>query len=122
MEKSLREIAVELCKNGENCSRSILVAGGIKYNLELPQKTIDCCNGISAGFGFGGICSALVAGVMLLGILYDDNEAKQKSLVLFCAIQGEFGGLECCNIGGVDNCYELIGMIAECLEEIIDID
>lgn len=122
MNNSLKEIAVRLCMSGENCSRSILLAGAEKYNLQLPVETVSCCNGISAGFGVGGTCSALVAGVMLLGMIYDDDDtAKQKALLLFYMVQGEVGSLNCCSIAGNENCYGLIGIIADQLENIIDL-
>lgn len=120
LEKSLKTLAIELCMNGENCSKSILIAGGIKYELDLTKETINCCNGISSGFGFGGMCSAIVGAVMLLGLLYDDDIAKQKSLVLFYMLQDKMGCFDCCSIAGAENCYSLIAIIADCLEQIID--
>lgn len=121
MEKRLKDIAIELCMNGENCSRSILLAGSIKYNLDLEDTTVNCCGGISSGFGFGGMCSAIVAGVMLLGIIYpNDDEAKQKSLVLFFDVQSQLGSMNCSCIAGEDNCYHLLSVISDALENIIE--
>jgi len=109
-----------LCAQGENCSRAVLRAAAEKYGFPLSQELLDCCNGISAGFGVGGTCSALVAAVMVLGILFPVDEAKQKSLILFCRVQEQWNCIDCCRLSANrEDCNDLIGEITAILEEII---
>lgn len=50
-----------LCAEGENCSRAILRAASEEYGFPLfSEELLKSCNAISAGFGVGGICSALL--------------------------------------------------------------
>ena len=114
--------AIDLCQEGENCSRAMLRAGAEKYNITVSQEMLDSCNAITSGFGVGCTCSAIVAGVMLIGILFSEEEARKKSLQFFSYSQEEFKSLDCCKIAGEENCNNLIGRLAEVLEEIIGID
>lgn len=117
----MKERAMELCAQGENCSRAILKASAEQYNFVLSQELIDSCNAISAGFGIGGVCSALVAGVMVLGILFETDEAKQKSLILFSMVQEKWRCVDCCRLAaGREDCNDLIGKISEILENVIN--
>ncbi|MCQ4936817.1 MULTISPECIES: C-GCAxxG-C-C family protein [Anaerotignum] len=116
----MKERAMALCMEGENCSRAILRAASETFGFPLSEELLMSCNAISAGFGVGGICSALVAGVMVLGILFPIEEAKQKSLILLCRAQGNWNCVDCCRLSARrENCNDLIGEIAQMLEEII---
>ncbi len=109
-----------LCCEGENCSRAILRAAAEQYGFPLSEELLDSCNAISAGFGVGGMCSALIAAVMVLGILFPTEEAKQKSLILFCQVQERWNCMDCCRLSAnKENCNDLIGEISAILEEII---
>lgn len=119
-EYSLKERAIFYCNAGENCSRAILKAGAEYFDIELSEDMLNSCNAISSGFGIGGICSGLVAGVMLLGLLFDDEEARQKSLLFFCYVQTELGGLNCCEIAGVENCERVMEIIGDVLQGLIE--
>jgi len=116
----MKERAMALCAEGENCSRAILRAAAEKFEFSLSDEMIDSCNAVSAGFGIGGMCSAIVAGVMVLGVLFPTDEAKQKSLLLFLKAQGKWNCMDCCRLSANrEDCSELIGEIAELVEEII---
>lgn len=116
----MKKRAMALCAEGENCSRAILRAASEKYGFPLSQEMLDSCNAISAGFGVGGMCSALVAAAMVLGVLFPTDEAKQKSLLLFFRVQEQFGCIDCCKLSaGREDCNSLIGEISEIIEEII---
>lgn len=109
-----------LCAEGENCSRAILRGAAEKYDFPLSEELLDSCNAISAGFGVGGMCSALVAAVMVLGILFPTDEAKQKSLLLFCRVQERWNCIDCTRLSANrENCNDLIGEISGILEEVI---
>lgn len=116
----MTERAMLFCSQGENCSRAILRAAAEEYGFPLSEELLNSCNAISAGFGVGGMCSALVAAVMVLGILFPTEEAKQKSLLLFCKMQERWHCIDCCRLSANrENCNDLIGEISEILEEVI---
>lgn len=116
----MKERAMALCAEGENCSRAILRAASEKYEFPLSQEMLDSCNAITAGFGVGGMCSALVAATMVLGVLFPVDEAKQKSLLLFFRVQEQWNCIDCCRLSADrENCNSLIGEISAILEEII---
>lgn len=110
-----------LYTEGENCSRAILRAASEKYKFPLSQELLDSCNAMSAGFCIGGMCSAIIAGVMVFGVLFPADEAKQKSLILFCNVQDRWNCMDCCKLSAKrDNCNDLIWEISAIIEEIID--
>ena len=66
----LKENICRYCnKEGKNCSQIILLAADEEYGFSLPKEVLNACRGISGGFGIQGMCSGLVAAVMVLGFL-----------------------------------------------------
>lgn len=117
----MKELIAKYAEEGESCSHIILKAAAEWYGLVLSEEMINSCRAITAGFGIGGICSALVAAVMVLGIMFDEEEAKTKSLLLFSAIQGSYKCMDCARLAaGCENCTNLLLEIGENLEQIID--
>lgn len=118
----MKENTLAYLTQGESCSRSILLGAAKTYNFPLCQSTLDSCNAIQAGFCIGGICSALVGAVMVLGILFPEKEAQQKSLLLFSEVQSHWNCLDCCKLTlQMENCQDFIGELCELLDEIMDL-
>lgn len=116
----MKERIRQLCCQGENCSRCILRGAAECYGFALPQELMESLNAISAGFGIGSVCSALVAGVMVLGILFPTDEAKQKSLLFFSLVQEKWHCLDCARLSADrEDCRALLGEIADILQEVI---
>ena len=76
----MKEKTIAYCRAGENCSLALLRAASDQYGFPLPKELIDSCGAVCSGFGIGGICSALVAAIMVLGILFEPEEAKEASV------------------------------------------
>ena len=65
------------CGNGDNCSQVILRAVAEEYGISLSEELFCACRGIHGGFGINGMCSGIVAGVMALGLLCEEEELKR---------------------------------------------
>lgn len=74
----MKEKTMAYCRAGENCSLALLRAASDQYGFPLSKELIDSCGAVCSGFGIGGICSALVAAIMILGILFEPEEAKSS--------------------------------------------
>lgn len=116
----MKEKTMTYCRAGENCSLGLLRAAADKYGFPLSQEMIDSCGALCSGFGIGGICSALVGAIMVLGILFEPEEAKKRRLFFLLAFQERFGAMDCPTLSaGKLDCTELMGEIGALLEETI---
>ena len=115
----LKERIQKYCQTGENCSRIILQAAAEEYDISLSQDILHSCNGISGGFGIGSLCSGLIAAVMVLGLLFDEETVKEKRILFFFLVQEKSGVLDCMRLSS-DDCTELLEMIGEVLQEVIE--
>ncbi len=119
----MKENTLVFLNQGESCSRAILRGAAETYHFPLTQSTLDSCNAIHAGFCFGGMCSAVVGAIMVLGILFSEIEAQQKTLLFLCEIQSHFQCLECCKLTlQFEDCQGFIGELCDILEDIIDLE
>ena len=116
----MKEKTIAYCRAGENCSLALLRAASDQYGFPLSKELIDSCGAVCSGFGIGGICSALVAAIMVLGILFDPEEAKKKRLFFLLAFREKFVAMDCPTLSaGKLDCTELMGEIGALLEETI---
>ena len=115
----LKERIQTYCQAGENCSRIILQAAAEEYNISLSQDILMACSGISGGFGIGGLCSGLTAAVMVLGLLFDEEEVKEKRILFFFLVQEKLGVLDCLRLS-TDDCSEILEIIGEILQKVIE--
>ena len=117
----LKERVRAYCAAGENCSRSILRAAAEECGISLSEDILAACGGISGGFGVSGMCSGLVAGVMALGLLFDEEEVKIKRILFLVKVQEKFGGLDCCRLSALgEDCSGILERIAEILQEVME--
>ena len=116
----LKEKVQAFCETEENCCRILLLAAAEEYGISLSEDILFACSGISSGFGVGSICSALVAAVMVLGLLYEDG-AKEKRLLLLYRVQERLGSLNCGRLSAMgEDCRLILEEIAEILQESIE--
>lgn len=109
------------CDAGENCSRIILQAAAEEFGLSLSEDILAACGGISGGFGINGMCSGLVAAVMVLGLLCDEEQLKMKRILFLLKAQERLGGLDCCRLSALGtDCSGLLEEIADILQEVIE--
>lgn len=117
----MKEYVKAYCAARENCAFAILHAAAEKYKFDLSEELKDSCAVLQAGFGVCGTCGALVACLMVLGILFSENDAKRIRLFLFLQFQEKYKGFDCCTIStGRLDCTDVMMDIAELLEEQIE--
>ena len=117
----MRERALECYQNGRGCSQSLLAAFEETFSIPVSGQVYDACNGMNTGFGIGGMCGAVIAGLMLFGLLFDDSTARRLRMVLFSRMAERGLSFDCVRLRqcGGDGCEELIGDVAELVEGII---
>ncbi|MBQ2879561.1 MAG: C-GCAxxG-C-C family protein [Anaerotignum sp.] len=116
----LKERVRAYCDTEENCSRIFLLAAAEEYGFSLSENILSACSGIRGGCGIGSICSALVAAVMVLGLLCGDR-VQEKRLLLLWKVQERFGCLDCGRLSALgDDCGLVLEEIADILQEVIE--
>ncbi len=110
--------ALKYYSKGYNCSQCILKAASETYGLNLPDECINMCRGISNGLGIGGICSVLIACVMIISILCPEKNIKAYRIKMTDMFAAENGNLNCGKIRKND-CRHIIETSCDILEKII---
>ena len=109
------------CGNGDNCSQVILRAVAQEYGISLSEELFCACRGIHGGFGINGMCSGIVAGVMALGLLCEEEELKLKRILFLLRVQNRFGSLDCCTLSALGaDCSGVLEEIGGILQEVIE--
>lgn len=119
----MRKFAVEYYKNGYNCSQCILKAAAEKFNFTLPKQCLNMCAAVNNGFGIKSTCSVLIAGIMTLGIIFNEQTAKRLRIKFLNEFNSKCGNLNCAHLK-IENdreykCERIIGTAADILEKII---
>lgn len=117
----LKERIRSYCEKGDNCAQIILRAAAEEYDISLSEELILACRGIHGGFGINGMCSGIVAGVMVLGLLCEEEELKLKRILFLLRIQNQFDSLDCGRLSALEaDCVGVLEGIAEILQEVIE--
>jgi len=94
------------CK--DTCARCILYAFQQDFSpsSELYRSLASLYNGL----GVGSICCGLVGAIMAIGLACDDeNQAREKTLLLLHHIQEKYGSLYCPRLHSYeDDCHSLL--------------
>ena len=107
---------------GYNCSQCILRAAEDAYGVNISKSSIKMCQGITTGFGIGGMCSALIACIMVLSLMFDEVAVKRLRLDLLNRFQEKHGTLNCGKLKAErkgKQCENLISEIAEIMDDLI---
>jgi len=119
----MKDKALEYYRQGYNCSQCILEAAKQKYKIPISDQSIKLCNGVCNGFGVGGICSVIVAGIMVLGLLFDEKTVKRLRLKLITEFQNKFSYINCSQLKesmGKYSCDKFITEAADLIDKIIE--
>ena len=117
----LKERVQAWYKTGENCSRIILRAAAEEYGIQVSDDILLACKGIQGGFGVGSFCSGLIAAVMVLGLMFDEETVKSKRIQFLFQVQERFGSLNCSRLSLLEeDCEGLLIQIGEILQDIIE--
>lgn len=119
----MKEKTLFYYRQGYNCSQCILKAAEQIYRIPISKNSMDMCCGVTGGFGIGGMCSVLIAGIMVFGLLFDKNAVKSMRVQLLDEFNGKYGDLNCGCLKKHRKagymCEEIVGDIAEMVEKII---
>ena len=116
----MKEKAIAYCKDGVGCAGAILLAARDCFGIQIGEELLGGSKAISPGFGVGGICSALVACVLVLGMLFDTETAKRLRTVFLFRFHEKKGSLNCYALSADrEDCSGMIGEAAALLEEIV---
>ena len=117
----LREKALYYYNRGFNCSQCLLKACESVYGVPISKHSLKLCAAVNNGFGVGNICSVIVSGIMVFGLLFDENTAKKCRMELL-SVLNEKHSINCMSLKkefNDKNCENIIGEIADVVEEII---
>ncbi len=120
----MREIAIDLYNRGYNCALCIIIAATRYYGINLPDECERMCAGLYGGLGVGRMCSALVGGVLVLGLMFGERRLKTLRIKLLMDAVDHFESIDCAMLARKQRtgeyCAPLVGEIASLLEEIIN--
>lgn len=118
----MKDKVLDYYHQGYNCSQCILKAAEQKYKLPISKQSLNLCSGISNGFGIGGFCSVIVAGIMIFGSLFDEETVKRLRLKLVDTFQEKYSSLNCLQLrkkNGEHFCEFFIPEVADMIDKII---
>jgi len=116
-------MAIQYRHQGYNCSQCIVRAAESVYKISVSRQVYQSCQGINAGLGVGEICVVLLAGIMVFGLLFDEITTKKMRLKLLTRFAEKHPSTSCSALIKARRndmaCENLIGEIADMIEEII---
>ena len=119
----MKNRATEYYNKGYNCSQCILKAFESKYKIPINKQSYEMCTGINTGLGIGTTCSVLVAGIMIFGILFDEQTAKRLRIKLLAMFKERHRSLNCDALtkekGAGRRCDRIVAEVAELIDIII---
>lgn len=121
---AVKSKAVHYYKEGYNCSQCIVKAAEKHYRIKGTEQMNKSLSGICMGFGVGCMCSILVGGIIVFGLLFDEETVKRMRIKLLDEFTKEYGSINCCVLknrqGKGSDCEDLVFAVAELVEEIIE--
>ncbi|NTU42466.1 MAG: C_GCAxxG_C_C family protein [Nitrospirales bacterium] len=89
-----------------NCAEKILHGANEVYDLGIDREALKLARGLGGGMGIESVCGALSASVLVMGKLFAEAEAQDKTKPdntrvkelareFFSAFQGEMGEMNC---------------------------
>jgi len=88
-------------KEDYNCAEKILYGANQVYKLGLDKQALKMSSGFGGGMAIGSVCGALTASVMVLGLLFVKNNARESSRIkdltqeLFINYNHAMGEIDC---------------------------
>ncbi len=119
----MKESAIYFYRQGYNCSACILKAAEKHFDKTIPKQSYWMCQGINTGFGIGGMCSVLIAAIMVFGFLFDNETVKRLRIKLFNEFKETYPNMNCSELlkerRSGEKCETVVGFIAELTEKLI---
>ncbi len=119
----MKALAIRFYQQGYNCSQCILKAAEAFYAKPISRQCYNMCQGVNTGFGIGGMCSVLIAGIMVFGLFFGDDVVKRLRIRLLTEFQSRHPQMDCQALRkerqGNGYCENIVGEIAELVEQLI---
>jgi len=94
------------------------------YELKLNRSALNMCEGINNGQGVGSVCSVLLAGIMIFGLLFDEDETKIARMMLLNKCCEKYGSLDCAVMKkwrkNGKNCEDIIFDVSNMVGKIVE--
>lgn len=114
----MKELAVKFCREGYGCGGCIIKAADIKYSLNMNGELIKAMSAASGGFGYGGLCAAAAAVILLFGFMFDENTSKRLRIEFMQMFKQKYGTFNCCSMS--ENCESVISYSADMADRLIE--
>ncbi|MBE6008624.1 MAG: hypothetical protein E7235_05435 [Lachnospiraceae bacterium] len=119
----MKNLAVLYYNEGYNCSQCILKAFEDKYSYHIEPTLYKSLNAVNTGLGVGSVCSAIVAGIMIFGLVFDDATAHRTRLKLLADFDAYYGSINCSGLNNArtryGSCEKIISAAAYFTEMIL---
>jgi len=119
----LKTLAVRFYNEGYNCSQCIIKAFEEKYDYNIEDRSYSALSAVNTGFGVGMVCSALVAGILIFGLVFDEVTAHRARLRLLASFDAYFDSLNCSGLDSIKDsssgCEKIISKAAYFTETIL---
>ena len=116
----LGEKAAGYHKKGESCTACIFRAAEEVYGVKLPDGAYDMSFALNNGLGINGMCSAVITGVLFIGLYFrNDETTMSKARLFYLDNVHKRLGTTCC--GKLKRCCKkAITVCGDTLEETIE--
>ncbi len=118
----MKHQAVNYYNNGYNCSQCILKAAERTFKVPISKQGVKMCAAVCSGFGVGQMCSCLIAGIMIFGLLFDESTSKRLRMKLLNGFNQKYPNFNCSILkknSDEDICEQIVADIAELVEIIV---
>ncbi|GFI62225.1 hypothetical protein IMSAG049_01401 [Clostridiales bacterium] len=115
----MEELSYKYYCEGWGCGQSIIKAADEKYSLGLSGELLKSASAAGNGFGYGGLCAAVAASILLFGALFDENTAKSMRILFLDEFSKKYGSLNCCAIACGCGCGDIVKEAARIVESLI---
>ncbi len=119
----MKEAALKYYNDGLNCSQCIIKAFEQKYGYAISDEIYSSLSAVNTGLGVGSVCSALIAGIMIFGLVFDEDTAHRARLKLLAFFDAYFESINCSGLNSSKNefkgCDKVIVMAAYFTEQIL---
>jgi len=94
------------------------------FGLALPCECFEMCKVLNAGLGSGLLCSTIIAGIMIFGLVADEERAKKMRIKFLSEFNQRYKCLDCaellkrCENG--EDCEQLISEVSVMIQEITE--
>jgi C_GCAxxG_C_C family probable redox protein len=107
-----------------NCAQCIMKAVDESYNLNISDDVYSALSNLGKGLGIGSVCGALLAGMMVFGIIANERTAKAMRIRLFYDFTSLYSEIHCAKLirttHETDGCDGLVEELSDIIKRIID--